>query len=446
MELALEPMSNPSGQPPTLRAILAFWAPLAATWLMMSMEGPTIAAIVARLGAPVENLAAYGLAFTLAWLAESPIIMLLSASTALASDGPSFRALRRFAAGLNAAVTVLLLLILLPPLFRTLAEDVMGLSSEVARLTHRAALLLLPWPAAIGYRRFYQGILVRNHQTRRVAYGTVVRLATMALSAAVLAWLSDLPGACIGAFSLTAGVVGEAAASRWMARRLVRGLLAEPVAERAAPTQGELARFYLPLALTSMLAMSVGPLLTFFLGRGDHALSCLAAWPVVQSFAFLFRSGGVAFQEVGVALGGDHPRAVRRAAATLALATCASFAAILFTPLAEVWFRRVLGLGPELLPFALPAARLMVLLPALEYVLSFLRSGWILARRTRVITAATALEVATVAGGMTLLVFGLGWTGIFAAGTAITLGRVAGCSLLLGLRGGYSVAMSSTKR
>lgn len=437
---------NPSPSPLRLRAIVAFWLPLAATWLMMSAEGPVIAAIVARLGAPVENLAAYGLAFTLAWLAESPIIMLLSASTALAADGPSFRALRRFSARLNAAVTGLLLLILLPPLFRALAEGLMGLTPEVARLTHRAALLLLPWPAAIGYRRFYQGILVRNHQTRRVAYGTGVRLATMAFTAAALAWLSTLPGACIGALSLTVGVVGEAAASRWMARSLVRGLLAEPVAGRPAPTQGELARFYLPLALTSMLAMSVGPLLTFFLGRGAHALACLAAWPVVQSFAFLFRSGGVAFQEVGVALGGDHLRAVRRAAAALAAITCATFAVILFTPLADMWFRRVLGIGPELLSFALPAARLMVLLPALEYALSYLRSGWILARRTRVITAATALEVATVTGAMTLLVSGLGWTGIFAAGVAITLGRLAGCGLLLGLRGRYSVAMSSTNR
>ena len=417
-----------------LRAILAFWLPLAATWLMMSVEGPYISAIVARLGAPVANLAAYGLAFSLAWLAESPIIMLLTASTALAKDGPSFRALRRFVLLLNGAVSGLLLLIVLPPVFRGLAEGLLGLPAEVAQLTHQATLLLLPWPAAIGYRRFYQGILVRNHRTRRVAYGTLVRLGLMSVVAAVLALASPLPGASIGALSLTAGVVGEAAASRWMARRLVRDLLAEPVDGRPAPSPGELARFYLPLALTSMISMSVGPLLTFFMGRGPHALACLAAWPVVQSFVFFFRSGGVAFQEVGVAIcaGGEgRAREVRKAAALLAVATSVGFAGILFTPLAEVWFRRVVGLGPELLAYALPAARLLLLLPALEYTLSFQRSRWILERRTGVVTTATALEVGVLVLGMTVLVPWLGWAGTLAAGLMLTLGRLAACGFLI---------------
>jgi hypothetical protein len=417
-----------------LRAILAFWLPLAATWLMMSLEGPYIAAVVARLGAPVLNLAAYGLAFSLAWLAESPIIMLLTASTALTKDGPSFRALRRFVLLLNGGVSGLLLLIALPPVFRALTEGLLGLPGDVARLTHEAVLWLLPWPAAIGYRRFYQGILVRNHLTRRVAYGTLVRLATMSVVATALALQGRLPGASIGALSLSAGVVAEAAASRWMARKLVRGLLAEPVEGRSAPSMGGVARFYLPLALTSVIAMAVGPLLTFFMGRGPNAVYCLAAWPVVQSFVFFFRSGGVAFQEVGVALGAGGEaaaREVRRAAILLALVTSAVFSAILFTPLAAVWFRQVVGLGPELLAFALPAARLLVLLPALEFVLSQQRSRWILMERTGTVTAATLLEVGVISVGMTLLVSGLGWAGTLAAGAALSLGRLTSCGYLL---------------
>jgi hypothetical protein len=61
-------------QPLRLRSILAFWLPLAATWLMMGVEGPYLAAIVARLGSPVENLAAFGVAFSLTWLVESPVL------------------------------------------------------------------------------------------------------------------------------------------------------------------------------------------------------------------------------------------------------------------------------------------------------------------------------------------------------------------------------------
>ena len=42
------------------RRILLFWLPLAGTWLMMAIEGPYLAAIIARLPDPTVNLAAFG--------------------------------------------------------------------------------------------------------------------------------------------------------------------------------------------------------------------------------------------------------------------------------------------------------------------------------------------------------------------------------------------------
>ena len=53
------------------------------TWLMMSLEGPFLAAVIARLAEPKHNLAAYGVAFALAILVEAPVIMMMSASTAV---------------------------------------------------------------------------------------------------------------------------------------------------------------------------------------------------------------------------------------------------------------------------------------------------------------------------------------------------------------------------
>src|SRR4030042_4018151 len=64
--------------------IARFWLPLEATWLMMAAEGPFLAAVIARLPVPKENLAAFAVASALAWIVESPIIMMLSASNGLA--------------------------------------------------------------------------------------------------------------------------------------------------------------------------------------------------------------------------------------------------------------------------------------------------------------------------------------------------------------------------
>ena len=52
--------SNPDGH---RGRILRLWAPLEAAWLLMAMEGPFLAAILARLPNPTYNLAAFGVAF-----------------------------------------------------------------------------------------------------------------------------------------------------------------------------------------------------------------------------------------------------------------------------------------------------------------------------------------------------------------------------------------------
>ena len=167
----------------TYRYIFFFWIPLAATWLMMSLEGPFIAAVIARMLEPKYNLAAYGVAFSFAIIVEAPIIMLMSAATALVKDKNSYTKLKNFTHVMNFLITLAMLILIVPSVFYYITVDLMGLPRNVAHLTHIASIILIPWPAAIGYRRFYQGVLIRYNLTKRVAYGTVVRLVCMSLTA-----------------------------------------------------------------------------------------------------------------------------------------------------------------------------------------------------------------------------------------------------------------------
>lgn len=409
--------------------IILFWLPLAATWLMMAVEGPYIAAIVARMPSAAHSLAAYGVATALAWLIESPIMMLLSASTALVHGRASYLALRRFAFALNGLVTLGMIVLSVPPVFRFVGETLIGLPPEISRLAHLSTVIMIPWPAAIGYRRFYQGILVKHHLTRRVAYGTVVRLATMSVTAGVLAYTAQLSGAALGAIALLAGVVAEAAASRWMAHELIEKLMTEEEpATGSLLTIREIAQFYYPLALTSMLAMALGPLVTFGLGRGRAPIESLAVWPVVQATVFIFRSGGVAFQEVGIALSGthgEHAQEVRRTGMALGLLSSLALALVAFTPLQAVWFRRVSGLSETLATFAIWPLRILVLLPALDFLLSIQRAGWIVARRTGVVTIATAIEGTGLALALFATVGRLSMAGAVGGAIAMIVGRLA---------------------
>ena len=81
----------------TLRQVWLTWWPLAASWILMGLELPIVSAIMARLADPKISLAAYGgIVFPLSMIVEAPIIMLLSASTALCKDRQSYQLLRRF--------------------------------------------------------------------------------------------------------------------------------------------------------------------------------------------------------------------------------------------------------------------------------------------------------------------------------------------------------------
>lgn len=428
--------STTSTNPSPLRpmTVIVFWLPLAATWLMMGLELPLIAAIVARMPEAKFSLAAFGVATSLAWLIESPIMMLLSAATALVRDRASYLALRRFTFLLNALVTLGMMMLALPPVFRFVGETMIGLPPEISRIAQSAMVVMVFWPAAIGYRRFYQGILVRYHLTRLVAYGTVVRLVTMSATAAVLALAFRLPGAILGALALLAGVVAEAVASRWMARHVVRSLMqSDEVAEGTLLTLPAIGRFYFPLALTSMIALSVGPLVTFGLARGRAPIESLAVWPVVQSLAFLFRSGGFAFQEVGIALSGmrrEHEREVRRACTWLAIFASLALGIVALTPLENLWFERVSGLSPQLAAFAVWPLRLLILLPALDFLLSMQRARWIIGHRTEVITFATAIEAVAVALMLLIAAGSLDLVGAVGGSIAMVVGRLAANTFL----------------
>ena len=176
------------------RDILRFWLPLASTWLMMAFEGPFLAALIARLPDPRYNLASYGVAFAVAVIIEAPVIMMLGASTALVDGRISYLRLRRFTLILNVLTTLAMLVLVVTPAYESIFQGWIGLDERVANLTRGALLILLPWPAAIGYRRFHQGLLIRSGSTRLVAYGTAVRLTSMSATALVLFVVSRSPG------------------------------------------------------------------------------------------------------------------------------------------------------------------------------------------------------------------------------------------------------------
>lgn len=394
----------------------------------MSIEGPFLAALIARSSEPKFNLAAYGVAYSLALIIEAPIIMIMSASIALVKNRKSFYKLRNYTYAANVLITIIMLILLTPPIFYFLTEDLIGLPSEVSELTYIATIILIPWPSAIGYRRFYQGILIKHNLTRRVAYGTIIRLLAMSLCAIVL-YISDfVAGVIVGAASLSFAVIMEAIAIRFMVRTTVKKIKSEDASSEQVLTYREIYKFYYPLALTSFIGLGVQPLVTFFVGQSKMALESLAVLPVVTSFVFLFRALGLSYQEVIIALIGEKKEKFKpllNYAIALALILVSVLALFAFTPLSDFWFITVSGLSEPLADFAHLPLMIMFFFPALTVLISVQRGVLVSAKNTQPITVGTITEFLTIVITLIILINHLNFVGAVAATIAFVAGRIA---------------------
>ncbi len=415
------------------KKILVFWLPLLATWLMMSSEGPFLSALISRLPEPKFNLAAYGVAFAIALIVESPVIMMLSASTALVKDWNSYVKLRNFITAINVCITAIMLIITYKPIFLSIAVNFLNLPHKVAYLTHKAALILLPWPAAIGFRRFYQGVLIRNNLTRRVAYGTILRLLTMISVALLFYFHFNVDGVVVGAAALSAGVVLDSLASRWMTNGTIKKISSQP-SDKNSLSYSEIWKFYYPLVIMSFLSLSVQPIVTFFLGYSVKPLESLAVLPVINSLVFIFRAFGLSFQEVIIALVGEqfeNFKELKNFSIYIAAFVFLALSLISFTQLNFFWFHQISGLTTELTRFARLPLIILTLMPVLTMLISFQRAILVSARVTKPITVATIVEVSTIALFMTFFIKVLPLVGMIAAAIALLVGRLMANSYLM---------------
>jgi progressive ankylosis protein len=300
----------------------------------------------------------------------------------------------------------------------------------VADLTHMATIILLPWPAAIGIRRFYQGVMIAHHATRRVVYGTVIRLLSMGSTAVILYRFTHLPGVYIGTAGLSVGVIAEALFTRIMVHATLEKLekLERDGAGHVPLGFIRISKFYYPLALTSMLTLGVHPLITFFIGKSVMAIESLAVLPVVSSFVFLFRGIGISFQEAAITLRGKSQaddRLITRFATVLGLGLAAGLLVTAFTPLSEIWFLQVSGLSLELAGLATVPLMIMGIFPSLTVLISFQRALLVRKGNTSPITLATIIEVAGILSILYLAIIQFRVIGVTAAAMAFLGGRIA---------------------
>ncbi len=372
----------------------------------MTAEIPLLAAVAARKADPAVNLAAWGVVFPLALILASPVTMLLAASTTLSKDTASYRTLRRYMLVLAAFLTTIHALLAFTPLFYLLVEGVIGVPAQVVEPARLGFQIMLPWSVSLAYRRFNYGVLIRFEHTRAVTLGALIRLACDVVAMLALFFLFDIPGIAVAAGIIVVGVISEAIYSKIRVKPVLRDELgiAPPVADPL--TLRSFVSFYVPLVMTSLLAILVQPMGSAALSRMPDPLASLAVWPVVYGVLIVMMSAGFAFTEVTVVLleKPDAVKPLQRFAVTLALVVVGLLLIMNITPLAQLWFGRVVSLPAELIPMARAGLWIAMLAPGLTVLESWFSGILLHSRKTRGITEAMILGLTVLSS---VLAFGI---------------------------------------
>ncbi len=389
------------------RQVFRLYLPLALSWLFMGMEGPIAMSVISRLDQPKINTAAFWAMINLAIWIESPVIDLLSTSTTLVRGRMSLKSVTAFCLWLNLWVTLAHAVIILSPLYDVISTRVLNLEGAVSHAARPALIVMTPWSALIGWRRFRQGILIRAGETRIIGFGTALRVCVLSGTSFALAFGFREAGVTAMAGALVAAVLAECVFIHFTSNRIMRDRMWKVADTSDHPiSMGQLFKFHLPLTATTMVKLTTGLIIGAGLARTFLGTSAIASFQVAGVVVFLFRALGFCLPEVVISLyrdKSDRP-ILRRFCLQVGLFASGVLALLALTGLDQLLFANVFGTKAELVPLAHLMMVAMIVAPFLDSVQAYVRGVLTAHRLTLSRMAAVGFSTACLIGTVTLSV------------------------------------------
>lgn len=401
-----------------------FYAPLAATSLLLTATNPILAAALARSVDPTIALAGYSVAFAVCGVLYAPLLVVQQVVAARLLANGSFSPVRRFAYLTGAVISLLGALIAYTPLGGIVFSGVVGVSPQVLGEALHAMSFLWPAPFLTAVRAAHQGRLVAGHRTKPIAAATGVRTGILAVVAFGLSATGG--GAWLGAVAFTGGLFVEA---------LIVMLSSTPdlvlEQEDCEVDQENVARFSAPLMVNVLLWWATPLIINAVLARTPNPDTAIAAFAVVEAFAWFITAPVGQLQHASIALvdcSEAHKR-VRGWGGILALTVAAVLLILSLPGIREPLLRVVFALGPDLRGLVGPALPLAAAYPLLYGVRQYYQGLFVRSGRTVLVGVGATLRVTMIIVaafftvgelghqgavlGVGLVVFGLTVEGLF---------------------------------
>lgn len=388
----------------------------------MATDNPIVTAFVSRMADPKINLAAHGgVVYPLSLMIESPIMMMISVSLAMAKDKINCRRIYKLMMSLCFILTLFHCLLCFTPLYDVIVRDLIGVPHELLRHSRIGLIIMIPWTWSIGYRRMYQGLLIRGGRAKQVTIASIIRMITLILVTVAGYLLRDfVNGASVAAAALASGVLTEAIYTGIQGRK-VAVTLEEGTAEDLVSWR-TLAKFCIPLVFMQIINLGWNSVGSAAMSRMYNPLVSLAVWPVMNGVQTILRSIGNGMNETTLSLvvKENYYASLKRFLLNISGVAAFFYALIAFTPVGDFWFVTFSGLSGELAETAKTAILFIFLIPVSNVFLNFYQAISLSVRKSQFLFEGLLIFLAVtlvfIAGGIATQ----RWMGIYVilAGTS----------------------------
>lgn len=369
----------------------------------MALESPATTVFVARLPESDVSLAAINLFMTISFWIEAPVIGLLPTATALALNKQHLLVLRSFVTKIMILVTLVGIVVAFTPLYDFITIRLLKSPFEVADAGRLGLIIMIPWSAAIAWRRFKQGVLIRYGYTSPIGKGTVVRLLSIVVVAGMLYSTKQFSGAVVAAFALVSGVIAEACYVHWVARPVIHSILvredADNEEDKPPPLDmRSLLKFHIPLSFSVVFWLLARPIFFRGLAVGANPVVSLAAWEILMQLMFFFRAPGMALPEAIIALQKNSltERALKTFCFSVGIVSSALLLVLLVPFLSDWVIREGLGVTPHVGEIVSRALPLAVAIPLISAMQSFYKGQLSAVRRTITLMISMGIYVGSI--------------------------------------------------
>jgi progressive ankylosis protein len=363
--------------------IARFFAPLAATSVLMMASHSLASSATVRQQDPTLALAAYSIAQSLGMVCEGPFVVARQVGMALVRDKQSWYRVTLLFRLMLLAMLGVQLLICFTPLGYFVFGTLLGAPEDVAREAVWVFRFFLIFPAQSSLRMLFHSIIILRKKTIFTTIAMLCRVSVMA----IIAWFfieHPVPmGGGIGAIVILSGV-GTEAISSWLAGRgLVKDLdTLYPDETRAPLSLKEAFRFYAPLAIANLVANLSRMSIAAGLSRTSDPKVALAAFQVSWTISWIFINPISSMHQVTMVFARHLQSARKVRAFSVAAGFVAALLMLLFVAggAGRYVLTRIIGVSQDLVVPALLVMALCIVVPIIVswseiFTGALLRSG-----------------------------------------------------------------------